>query len=153
MSIDVGAQVAIILLACGPCVVIVNLLGQVCTLGRAPHTKKTLPDFHEWCRVTRHPRIFRRLTGCQRTPRVLGVTILQMRKSSMRTESILIVFHMKDSIYASIPKIGNAKELLYAISKKYMKFPNNEKYELFDNHWVNACLNPISLMFHLILGG
>ena len=47
MSIDVGAQVAIILLACGPCVVIVNLLGQVYTLGRAPRTKETLPDFHE----------------------------------------------------------------------------------------------------------
>ena len=55
MSIDAGDQVAIILLACGPCVVIVNLLGQVCTLGRAPRTKDTLPDFHEWCRVTRHP--------------------------------------------------------------------------------------------------
>ena len=52
MSIDEGAQVAIILLACGPCVVIVNLLGQVLYLGRAPCTKETLPDFHEWCRVT-----------------------------------------------------------------------------------------------------
>ena len=30
MSIDAGAQVAIILLACGPCVVILNSLGQVC---------------------------------------------------------------------------------------------------------------------------
>ena len=29
MSIDAGAQVAIILLACRPCVVIVNCLGQV----------------------------------------------------------------------------------------------------------------------------
>ena len=57
MSIDAGAQVAIILLACGPCVVIVNLLGQVCTLGRAPRTKETLPDFHEWCRVTSIPRV------------------------------------------------------------------------------------------------
>ena len=74
MSIDAGAQVAIILLACGPCVVIVNLLGQVCTLGRAPRTKETLPDFHEWCRVTRHPGIFRRLTGCQWTPWFWGVT-------------------------------------------------------------------------------
>ena len=74
MSIDAGAQVAIILLACGPYVVIVNLLRQVCTLGRAPRTKETLPDFHEWCRVTRHPRIFRRLTGCQWTPRFWGVT-------------------------------------------------------------------------------
>ena len=55
VSIDVGAQVAIILLAYGPCVVIVNLLGQVCTLGRAPRTKETLHDFHEWCWVTRYP--------------------------------------------------------------------------------------------------
>ena len=52
MSIDVGAQVEIILLVCGSCVVIVNLLGHVCTLGRAPLTKETLSDFHEWCRVT-----------------------------------------------------------------------------------------------------
>ena len=48
MSIDAGAQVAIILIAFGPCVVIVNLLGQVCTLGRAPRTKETLSDFCEW---------------------------------------------------------------------------------------------------------
>ena len=47
MSIDVGVQVAVILLACGPCVVIVNLLGQVCTLGRALRTKETLLNFHE----------------------------------------------------------------------------------------------------------
>ena len=45
MSIDAGAQVAIILHAYGSCVVIVNLLGQVCTLGRAPRTKETLLDF------------------------------------------------------------------------------------------------------------
>ena len=45
-----------------------------CILGRAPCTKETLPDFHEWCRVTRHPRIFRGLTGCQRTLEIWGVT-------------------------------------------------------------------------------
>ena len=50
MSIDAGAQVAIILLVCRPCVVIVNCLGQVLYLGRAPRTKETLPDFLE-CRV------------------------------------------------------------------------------------------------------
>ena len=50
MSIDAGAQVAIRLLACKPCVVIVNDLGQVLYLGRAPRTKETLPDFRE-CRV------------------------------------------------------------------------------------------------------
>ena len=44
------------------------------TLGRAPRTKKTLPDFHEWCRVTQHPRVLLGLTGCQRTPGFWGVT-------------------------------------------------------------------------------
>ena len=64
----------IILLACGPCVVIVNCWDRFCTMSRAPHTKETLPDFHEWCRVTRHSRVFRGLTGCQQTPRIWGVT-------------------------------------------------------------------------------
>ena len=41
---------AIILLACRPCVVIVNCLGQVLYLGRAPRIKETLPNFRE-CRV------------------------------------------------------------------------------------------------------
>ena len=41
---------------------------QVLYLGRAPRTKETLPDFHEWRRVTRHPLVFRGLTGSQRTP-------------------------------------------------------------------------------------
>ena len=36
---------------------------QVCTLGRAPRRKETLPDFREKCRVTRHSRVFRELTG------------------------------------------------------------------------------------------
>ena len=40
---------------------------QVLYLGRAPRTKETLPDFREKCRVTRHSRVFRRLTGSQRT--------------------------------------------------------------------------------------
>ena len=72
VSIDAGAQVAIILLSCGPCVVIVNCWDKFCTLGRASCTKETLPDFREWCQVTRHPREFRRLTGCQRDTPVLG---------------------------------------------------------------------------------
>ena len=56
-------------------VVVVDCWDRLCILGRAPRTKETLPDFHEWCRVTRHPRLFRRLTGCQRTPEKWGVTI------------------------------------------------------------------------------
>ena len=72
MSIDAGAQVAIILLACRPCVIIVNCLGQVLYLGKAPRTKETLPDFHE-CRVgyptsTSIPRVDELSTD----PRVLG---------------------------------------------------------------------------------
>ena len=45
MSIDAGALEAIILLAFGPCVVVVYGWDRLCTLGRAPCTKETLPDF------------------------------------------------------------------------------------------------------------
>ena len=41
---------------------------QVVYLGRAPRTKETLPDFLKWRWVTRHPLVFRGLTGSQRTP-------------------------------------------------------------------------------------
>ena len=41
---------------------------QVLYLGRTLRTKETLPDFCEKCRVARHSRIFRGLTGSQRTP-------------------------------------------------------------------------------------
>ena len=47
---------------------------QVLYFGRAPRTKETLPDFREKCRVTRHSRVFRELTGSQRTPGIWGVT-------------------------------------------------------------------------------
>ena len=44
-------------------------------MGRAPRTKETLPDFLKWRRVTRHPLVFRGLTGDQRTPGFWGVTL------------------------------------------------------------------------------
>ena len=47
---------------------------QVLYLSRAPRTKETLPDFLKWRRVTRHPLVFRGLTGSQRTPGFWGVT-------------------------------------------------------------------------------
>ena len=47
---------------------------QVLYLGRAPRTKETLPDFREKCPVTRHSRVFRGLTGSQRTPGFWGIT-------------------------------------------------------------------------------
>ena len=48
VSIDARAQVAIILLVFGPFVVIVDYWDRFCTLGRAPRTKETLPDFRKW---------------------------------------------------------------------------------------------------------
>ena len=63
-----GPKWPIILLASGPGVVNVDCWDRFCTLGRAPCTKETLLDFHEWYQVTRHPRIFHGLTGFQRTP-------------------------------------------------------------------------------------
>ena len=47
VSIDVGAQVAVMLLAFGPCVVVVYGWDRLCTLGRAPRTNETLPNFRE----------------------------------------------------------------------------------------------------------
>ena len=44
------------------------------TSGRAPCTRETLLNFRGLCRVTRHLRVFRGLTGCQRTPGFWGVT-------------------------------------------------------------------------------
>ena len=46
------------------------------TMGRAPCIRETLPDFRESGRVTRHSRVFCRLTGSQRTPGEWGVTLL-----------------------------------------------------------------------------
>ena len=100
VSIDAGAQVAIILLACGPCVVIVNFWDRFCTLGRAPRTKETLPDFCEWCRVTRHPRVFRGLTGCQRDTPVLRRHTNSIGESHYVGHSII---HFK-SIYSHAVK-------------------------------------------------
>ena len=64
------------LLTYGPGVVVVNCWDRFCALGRAPRTKETMLDFREWCRVTRHPRVFRRLTGCQWTPGKWDVIVL-----------------------------------------------------------------------------
>ena len=66
-------QVAVLLLLGLYCTVWDRYM-QVLYLGRAPRTKETLPDFREKCRVARHSRVFRGLTGSQRTPRDRGVT-------------------------------------------------------------------------------
>ena len=64
----------------------IGLLGtdfmQVLYLGRAPFTKETLHYFLKWRRVTRHPFVFRGLTGSQRTPGIGAshLEILQISK-------------------------------------------------------------------------
>ena len=73
MNIGLWAQVAILIIDC-----YIGLFGtdfmQVLYFGRAPLTKETLPDFREECQVIRHSRVFRGLTGSQRTPGNWGVT-------------------------------------------------------------------------------
>ena len=73
MNIGLWAQVAVLIIDC-----YIGLFGigfmQVLYLGRAPRTKETLPDFREKCWVARHSRVFRGLTGSQRTPGFWGVT-------------------------------------------------------------------------------
>ena len=58
---------------------------------------------------------------------------------------------MEDSIYASIPNIENAKELLYAISKKYTSFQRMGKMSYMIIIRRMFVLNLISLMCNLIL--
>ena len=77
LDIVVWAQEAVSINIC-IIVIILHCLGQdmqVLYLGRAPRTKETLPDFLKWRRVTRHPLVFRGLTGSQRTPGIWGVTV------------------------------------------------------------------------------
>ena len=70
MSIGLWAQVAVFTHV----IYYIGLFGTSLFLGRAPRTKKTLPDFRESGRVIRHSRVFRGLTGSQWTPGIWGVT-------------------------------------------------------------------------------
>ena len=69
MSIGLWAQVAVF-------THYIDVWDRLCTVGRTPCTRETLPDFYEWCRVTQHPLLFRGLTGSEWTPQDWGVTIL-----------------------------------------------------------------------------
>ena len=64
---------------------------QVLYLDRALRTKETLPDFLKWRRVTRHPLVFRRLTGSQRTPGIgASQSMPKKEKKKILPESSLI---------------------------------------------------------------
>ena len=66
MSIVLWAQEAVLLML-GLYWTVWDMYMQVLYMGRALRTKETLPDFLKWRRVTRHPLVFRGLTGSQRT--------------------------------------------------------------------------------------
>ena len=53
---------------------LVNVDWDMCSMGRAPRTMETLPDFHEWYRVTRHPLLFPQVDRSSTDPRDWGVT-------------------------------------------------------------------------------
>ena len=72
---------------------------QVLNLGRAPRTKETLPYFREECRVTRHSRIFRGLTGSQRTPEFWGVIMTNECTNIFINHDSLFVIYDNKLIY------------------------------------------------------
>ena len=101
MNIGLWAQVAVLIIDC-----YIGLFGtgfiQVLYLGRAPRTKETLLDFHEKCRVARHSRVFRGLTGSQPTPGFWGVTLHVMDENVTHPSP-----HLEPSLTPSrIPKLS-----------------------------------------------
>ena len=64
---------------------------QVLYLGRALRTNETLPDFLKWRRVTRHPLVFRGLTGSQRTPGFGASHVSQKSKSSSNGIKLVLI--------------------------------------------------------------
>ena len=76
MSIGLWAQEAV----STHVIVVWDRYMQVLYVGRALRTKEILPDFSEVVSVTRHPLVFRGLTGSQRTPG-FGASQLHYSKS------------------------------------------------------------------------
>ena len=79
---------------------------QVLYLGRAPRTKETLPNFLKWSRVTRHPLVFRGLTGSQRTPGFWGVTLNMKFLEELRSSSDLGNFTILGRVNLKESRLG-----------------------------------------------
>ena len=94
VSIDVRVHVVIFthLIVYEPGVTVVNCWDRLCTLGRAPRTKETLPDFREWCRVTRHPRVFHGLMGVVNGPPGFGASHKFYKIISLEKKNFIQVF-------------------------------------------------------------
>ena len=113
---------------------------QVPFLGRAPRTKETLPDFLKWRRVTRHPLVFRRLTGSQRTPGFWGVIIqvdvgLPDATSENRAESPLYgELYPNTILYTTCIYLSQTVQYMQYISKLYPIVSRVNKLLLYDIH-------------------
>ena len=141
MSISLWAQVAVLdILQILDCLGQVNAdYLQVLYLGRAPRTKETLPDFLKWRRVTRHPLVFRGLTGSQRTPRVWGVTETIEKKKFKFNKLIIYIY-------------SNSFYLFFYVLEPMMAPPlqNNIIFVFFENcsYYLNLVLYVFFYIFH-----
>ena len=150
---------AIILLACGPCEVIVNCRDRFFTFCRAPRTKKTLHDFHEWCRVTRHPRVFRGLTDCQRTPGFGASHCVLTRKFSdddfiillLYVDDMLIIGHDSskiDRLKRQLSKSFSMKDLgstKHVLGMKISRYKKNKKLWLSQESYIEKVLERFNI--------
>ena len=118
---------------------------QVLYLGRAPRTKETLPDFREKCRVTRHSRVFRRLTGSQRTLGFWGVTELISKLPSPTNVKIVRQFLGHAGFYRRFIKdFSKIAKPLYKLLEKDDKFVwENECQESFEELKSHLTTTPI----------
>ena len=102
---------------------ILECLGQVscryCNC-RAPRTKETLPDFLKWRRVTRHPLVFRGLTGSQRTPGFGGVTHTIVSLQSRKFFMFDLIFSKRIS-FSSI-SLSNSLNMLQYLEFKSSRY-------------------------------
>ena len=78
-------------------------------------------DTMVWCRVTRHPRVFRGLTGCQRDPRDRGVTLDENEHMSKVPYSS-IVGSMMYAMMCTLPNICHYVRLVF----QYKPGPKHE---------------------------
>ena len=82
------------------------MIGTGCIFGRAPCTKETLPDFREWCRVTRHPLGFHGLTGCQLDTSGFGASQIYSKTEEEHEDHLRIVLQAlkEHQLYAKFSK-------------------------------------------------
>ena len=90
---------------------------QVPYLGRAPRTKETLPDFLKWCRVIRHPLVFRGLTGSQRTLGFWGVTQTIGRQDARAPAGVYVMKAIKDknALNVIVGNFHNYETIVHAL--------------------------------------